>query len=130
MCGSGAEAVLTQRTQPRAAAAREVVPDALRTMGAQVDVVDAYCNVIPQNAAERASEVFGKPRKPDWVTFTSSSTVKNLLAVAGAAALQGVRVASIGRVTSKTAQSHGLTVDCEAKVASVDGLIDALLAQC
>ena len=112
---------------PRAAAAREVVPDALRAMGAQVDVVDAYRNVIPENAAERAREVFGKPRKPDWVTFTSSSTVKNLLAVAGAAALDGVRVASIGRVTSKTAEAHGLTVHAEAKVASVDGLIEAIL---
>ena len=112
---------------PRAAAAREVVPDALRAMGARVDVVDAYRNVIPENAAERAREVFGKPRKPDWVTFTSSSTVKNLLAVAGAAALDGVRVASIGRVTSKTAEAHGLTVHAEAKVASVDGLIEAIL---
>lgn len=114
---------------PRAAAAREVVPDALRDMGAQVDVVDAYRNVIPENAAERASEVFGKPRKPDWVTFTSSSTVKNLLAVAGAAALAGVRIASIGRVTSKTAEAHGLTVDSEAKSASVDGLIEAILEE-
>ncbi len=112
---------------PRAAAAREVVPDALRQMGAQVDVVDAYRNVIPENAASRASEIFAMSRKPDWVTFTSSSTVENLLAVAGAAALAGVRVASIGRVTSKTAEAHGLTVNSEAKAPSVDGLIEAIL---
>ena len=112
---------------PRAAAAREIVPDALREMGAQVDVVDAYRNVIPEDAAKRASEVFGKLRKPDWVTFTSSSTVKNLLAAAGTEALGGVRVASIGRVTSKTAEAHGLTVDSEAKVPSVDSLIEAIL---
>ncbi len=112
---------------PRAAAAREVVPDALRAMGAQVDVVDAYRNVIPERAGERASEIFGKARRPDWVTFTSSSTVKNLLAVSGAASLDGVRIASIGRVTSKTAEAHGLTVHSEAKLASVDGLIDSIL---
>ena len=112
---------------PRAAAAREIVPDALREMGAQVDVVDAYRNVIPEDAAKRASEVFGKTRKPDWVTFTSSSTVKNLLAAAGAAALGGIRVASIGRVTSKTAEAHGLTVDSEAKAPTVDSLIEAIL---
>ena len=114
---------------PRAAAAREVVPDALRAMGAKVDIVDAYRNVIPENATERACEIFGKARKPDWVTFTSSSTVKNLLAVAGAAAVNDVRIASIGRVTSKTAEAHGLTVDAEAKVASVDGLVDAILSR-
>ncbi|MEO8126746.1 MAG: uroporphyrinogen-III C-methyltransferase [Bryobacteraceae bacterium] len=112
---------------PRAAAAREVVPDALRAMGAQVDVVDAYRNMIPETAAQRAGEIFGGSSKPHWVTFTSSSTVKNLLAVAGAAALKGVRIASIGRVTSKTAEAHGLTVDCEAKAASMDGLIEAIL---
>ncbi len=113
---------------PRAAAAREVVPNALRSMGAQVDVVDAYRNVIPDTAAERAAEVFGKPKKPDWVMFTSSSTVKNLLAVAGAEALQGVSIASIGRITSKTAEMHGLTVHAEANIPSVDGLIEAVLA--
>jgi uroporphyrinogen III methyltransferase/synthase len=112
---------------PRAASAREVVPDALRAMGAQVDVVDAYRNVIPENAAERSKEVFGSPRKPDWVTFTSSSTVKNLMAVAGAPAFEGVSIASIGRVTSKTAEMHGLRVHAEAKAPSVDGLIEAIL---
>ena len=45
---------------PRAAEAREVVPDSLRAMGARVDVVDAYQNVVPDDAKERAAEVFGK----------------------------------------------------------------------
>ncbi len=115
---------------PRAAAAREVVPDALREMDAIVDAVDAYRNVIPENAETRAREVFGQARRPDWVTFTSSSTVKNLLAVAGAGALEGVRVASIGCVTSRTAAMHGVKVDAEAAVASVDGLIEAILSAC
>ena len=112
---------------PRAAAAREVVPDALRAMGAQVDVVDAYRNVVPDGAAARASEVFGKSRRPDWVTFTSSSTVKNLLAVAGAEARKGVSIASIGPVTSKAAAAHGLNATAEASEASADGLIAAIL---
>jgi uroporphyrinogen III methyltransferase/synthase len=113
---------------PRAASAREIVPDALRRMGATVDVVDAYQNVIPANAEERAREVFGKQRRPDWITFTSSSTVKNLLAVAGASALEGMRVASIGRITTQTAEMHGVTVDAEASAPTVDALVQAILS--
>jgi uroporphyrinogen III methyltransferase/synthase len=112
---------------PRAAEAREVVPESLRAMGARVDVVDAYKNVIPDHAAERAAEVFGKARRPDWITFTSSSTVKNLLAVTGPVVLADVCIASIGRVTSKTVAMHGLTVTREAQTASVDGLIKAIV---
>jgi uroporphyrinogen III methyltransferase/synthase len=113
---------------PRAASAREVVPDALRQMGATVDVVDAYQNVIPERAQERARELFSRADRPDWITFTSSSTVKNLLAVTDPGTLEGIRLASIGRITTKTAEMHGLKVDAEAQVASVDGLVQAILS--
>ena len=113
---------------PRAAAARDVLPEALRAMGAQVDVAAAYRNVVPEGAAERARELFSSPRKPDWATFTSSSTVTNFLAIAPPGALEGVRIASIGPVTSAAAARHGLAVDAEAKRFTIDGLIEALLA--
>jgi uroporphyrinogen III methyltransferase/synthase len=62
---------------PRAAVARDVLPKELARRGAQVDVVEAYRTVVPEDAAERARELF--VHKPDWALFTSSSTVKNFV---------------------------------------------------
>jgi uroporphyrinogen-III synthase len=90
-------------------------------------VVEAYRNVVPENAAERAREIFTGARKPDWVTFTSSSTVKNFVEIAGREALDGVRIASIGPVTSKTVRDCGLKVDAEAKEFTLDGVVQAIL---
>ena len=112
---------------PRAAVARDVIPVELGKLGAQVDVVEAYRNVVPANATARAREILSSEKKPDWITFTSSSTVKNLLAIAGREALEGVRVASIGPVTSSTLCAHGLSVDTEAKQFTLDGLVNAIL---
>ena len=112
---------------PRAAVARDLIPTELGRLGAHVDVVEAYRNVVPEDAAARARDIFSAGKKPDWVTFTSSSTVKNLLAIAGRDALEGMRIASIGPVTSETARSHGLTVDAEANQYTIDGLIQAIL---
>ena len=112
---------------PRAAMARDLIPNELGRLGAHVDVVEAYRSVVPEDAAARARDIFSAGKKPDWVTFTSSSTVKNLLAIAGRDALEGMRIASIGPVTSETARSHGLTVDAEANQYTIDGLIQAIL---
>ena len=71
--------------------------------------------------------IFSATKKPDWITFTSSSTVKNLLAAAGREAVEGIHIASIGPVTSETARSQGLKVDAEAKQYTIDGLIEAIL---
>ena len=113
---------------PRAAVARDLIPSELSKLGAQVEVVEAYRNIVPENAAERAREIFGAAQKPDWITFTSSSTVNNCIAIAGRDALDGVHIASIGPVTSNTAREHGLTVDVEAKEFTLDGLIQAILS--
>ena len=112
---------------PRAAVARDLIPAELTKLGAHIDVVEAYRNLVPPEAAERAREIFFAAKKPDWITFTSSSTVKNLLAITGREALDGVRIASIGPVTSETARAHGLTVDAEAKQFTLDGLIQSIL---
>jgi uroporphyrinogen III methyltransferase/synthase len=113
---------------PRAAVARDVIPTELAKLGAQVDVVEAYRNVVPPNAQARARQIFSAEKKPDWITFTSSSTVKNLLAITGREALEGVRIASIGPVTSSTLCAHGLKADAEAKQFTLDGLVEAILA--
>jgi len=107
----------------RAAEARSVLPDALRSRGAEVDDVALYETVAePLGAAERADL-----ERATYVTFTSSSTVR-LLLESGARPPDGARVASIGPVTSATAEEHGLTVHVEAERHDVVGLVDALTA--
>lgn len=112
---------------PRAAAARDVAPLQLRRRSAEVDVVEAYRAVAPAELAVRGREVFSADRKPDWVTFTSTSTVVNLIEAVGAEALAGVRVASIGPVTSAAVRRFGLQVTAEARVFTTQGLIEAIL---
>lgn len=111
---------------PRAAVARDVVPNALADRGALVEVVEAYRTRVPAGVEARAHEVFGGARRPHWITFTSSSTVKNFLAIAGREALEDVRIASIGPVTSATLRQHDLTVDAEATPYTIPGLVEAL----
>jgi uroporphyrinogen III methyltransferase/synthase len=105
-----------------------VIPAELAKLGAQVDVVEAYRNVVPPNAPARAREIFAGEKQPDWITFTSSSTVKNLLTITGREALEGIRIASIGPVTSSTLRAHGLDIDAEARQFTLDGLVEAILA--
>jgi uroporphyrinogen III methyltransferase/synthase len=109
---------------PRAAVARDLVPVELTRRGARVDIVEAYCTIIPEDAAARAREIFA--RKPTWITFTSSSTVKNFVAIAGRDVLNGVKIASIGPITSATAREIGLTVDVEADPHTIPGLVAAI----
>ena len=117
----------------RAKVARDVIPRELRKLGAQVDVVEAYETVIPRDSRARLHAALKNPkRRPHVITFTSSSTVRNFLALlAGKNAratrvLQGVRCASIGPVTSSTLRELGLPVDIEAKEYTIPGLIDAI----
>ncbi|MBZ5576137.1 MAG: uroporphyrinogen-III C-methyltransferase [Acidobacteriia bacterium] len=112
---------------PRAAVARDLVPTELARRGAQVDVVEAYRTVVPEQAARQAREIFARPHQPHAITFTSSSTVQNFAQAASVAALEGVRVVSIGPVTSNTAGNLGIRVDAEAQPFTVDGLVGAVL---
>lgn len=114
---------------PRAAVARDVVPLELARRGATVDVVEAYRTEVPADAESRARAVFGGGRKPDWITFTSSSTVKNFIRVAGREALEGVRAVSIGPVTSSTLRQFGIEPAAEAAPYTMDGLVAAILRQ-
>ena len=142
----------------RAARGRDVIPDALRAQGAEVDVLALY-----ETVAEPLTEPALKAaREADYITFTSSSTVDNFLSAAGgdttgagsdstaaggdatgsgadatgagadatgAPAISATtRVVSIGPVTSATLREHGLEPHVEAERHDVDGVIDALLA--
>ena len=107
----------------RAAVARDVLPAGLATRGWDVDVVDAYrSEPVPLSEAQ-ATALAGA----EIVTFTSSSTVTNLLAAAEGRPLPPV-VAAIGPVTAATAREHGLDVAVEAEVHTIDGLVDALVS--
>jgi uroporphyrinogen III methyltransferase/synthase len=106
----------------RAAEARDVLPEALRDRGAEVDVVALYETVAePLSAAERAAA-----HAADYVTFTSSSTVRFFLDAAGRP--DGARLVSIGPVTSATLRENGLEPHVEAERHDIDGLVAALVA--
>jgi uroporphyrinogen III methyltransferase / synthase len=115
---------------PRAKVARDVLPGELRKRGATVDVVEAYRTVRPAQSAERAGVIFSR-HKPTLITFTSSSTVENFLRLLppehGMASLQGVKLASIGPITSQTLIRHGLKPDVEARQYTVPSLIEAIV---
>ncbi len=108
----------------RAAEARDVLPDALRERGAEVDVVALYETVREEPSAEAVEAA----RAAHYVTFTSSSTVTNLTAALGDLFPPSARVVSIGPITSEAVRAAGLEVDVEAERHDVDGLLDALLA--
>jgi uroporphyrinogen III methyltransferase/synthase len=108
----------------RAAEARELLPDALRERGAEVDVVALY-ETVREDPDPEALEL---ARAADYVTFTSSSTVTNFLESVGDDFPADARVASIGPVTSETARAAGLTVHVEAERHDPAGLVEALLA--
>ena len=110
---------------PRAAVARDVLPDALRKRGAVVDVVEAYRSQVPADSAHRAAEIFVRPA--DWITFSSSSTVKNLLAIATREQIGSAKFASIGPITSQTLRMHGLPVAVEAEPHTMEALVAAIL---
>ncbi|WP_303815196.1 uroporphyrinogen-III C-methyltransferase [Selenomonas ruminantium] len=111
---------------PRAEEAREVLPDTLREMGAEVEVAPAYRTVCGQVDGEALVAEL-KEGRIDMVTFTSSSTVKNLVNIIGSAdVLKEVKTACIGPVTADTAKSLGIEPDIIAKEYTIDGLVEAI----
>ncbi len=108
----------------RAAEARNVLPDALRGRGAEVDVVALY-ETVRETPSPEAIEA---AQSADYVTFTSSSTVRNLTEALGDRFPQGARVVSIGPIASDAARAAGLEVHVEAERHDVDGIVEALLA--
>ncbi|GAC1319460.1 MAG: uroporphyrinogen-III C-methyltransferase [Thermoleophilaceae bacterium] len=100
----------------RAGEARDVLVDALAARGAHVDVVALY---------DTRAEADARPQPADYVTFTSSSTVRFFLASQSVPA--GARIVSIGPVTSATVRELGHRVDVEARSHDIDGLVEALV---
>ena len=112
----------------RAQVARDVIPEALRSAGATVDVVDAYRNVMPGSAPAMLRAAL--EQGIDAATFTSSSSVTHLAEAARAAGLAfpfpGVLAVSIGPITSATLRECGWEPAAEAKVSDIPGLVAAV----
>lgn len=115
---------------PRAAEAREILPETLRKWGAVVDVVVAYQTMLPSSDA-RPLAVLLKQRKVDVITFTSSSTVKNFVRLFDGRRLSeiaaGSAIACIGPITAESVEQLGGRVDITAKEFTIAGLVSALV---
>jgi len=114
---------------PRAAKAREILPETLRQWGASVDVVQAYQTVLPQACQYGSHELFRK--QIDAITFTSSSTVENFFKLLKgedpSRILQEVVVACIGPITAQTVIDRGLRVDIVSSEFTISGLVAAIV---
>jgi uroporphyrinogen III methyltransferase/synthase len=115
---------------PRAKKAREIIPDRLRELGAEVTVATAYENVKPTSDADRVRKLF-QEKKIAAVTFTSSSTVHNFIEIIGQkeykSLLDGVVVACIGPVTAKTAEEYGMRTDIMPNEYTIPAFVDAMV---
>jgi uroporphyrinogen III methyltransferase/synthase len=115
---------------PRAMEARAVLPDELSKMGAVVDEVTVYQTRQVHGRADALIRLL-EGRQVDMVTFTSSSTVTNFMALLpserAAELLKGVTLASIGPITSSTAETLGLDIQITASIYTIPGLCEAIL---
>ena len=107
----------------RASEARDALPDALRARGAEVDVVALYETVAEPLSQSQLEAV----ARADYVTFTSSSTVRFFLDAAGDRLGSGTRLVSFGPITSGALRERGLEPHVEAGRHDIDGLVSALV---
>jgi uroporphyrinogen III methyltransferase / synthase len=120
-----AELTIERALIATARGARTLLADALEERGVQVDVLPLYETLAEPLTAEQLRAV----QAADYVTFTSSSTVRFFLQAAGAGGLSATtRIVSIGPVTTDTLREHGLHPHVKAERHDVDGMIEALLA--
>lgn len=117
---------------PRADIARKVLAEVLSSLGAAVDEVVAYRTVPAGDNADLVRQMLAE-KKIHVITFTSSSTVHNFIALLNeprlSRLLDGVTVACIGPVTARTARELGLPVHIEARHYTIKGLVKAILEE-
>jgi uroporphyrinogen-III synthase len=136
-----AEALLPYAKQPdgtptrflliRAETARDILPETLRKTGGEVTIAPAYRTVIPQDSLPKIRALFHSPETyPDAITFTSSSTVTNLLALladAGLSLPQDIPRISIGPITSRTLRDHNLPAHAESPQPTIASLVEKIV---
>ena len=106
---------------PRAEEAREVLPQELINFGANVEVVPVYRTISAIEGAINLEDI-------DLITFTSSSTVKNLVNAIGAETLKNIKTAAIGPITAETLKTFGIEIGIVAEEYTIDGLVKVILA--
>ena len=113
---------------PRAAHARDILPEGLKKMGAIVDVVPAYETVNSGKKKEELLELLQNNRI-DVITFTSSSTVANFSEIMGKdfTCPSRVKIACIGPITEAAAHKAGFQVDIQQEHYTIEGLVESLL---
>ncbi|MDH3998879.1 MAG: uroporphyrinogen-III synthase [Desulfuromonadales bacterium] len=114
---------------PKAALARDLIPGALTAAGAEVADPIAYASVAPQAAAEQLTQALHQGL--DLLTFTASSTVRNFVNLLDASSLslsRQIPLASIGPLTTRTAQDLGFNVVVEPQDSTLDAMIEAIKA--
>ncbi len=116
---------------PRAAVAREILPQQLEALGAKVTVVTAYRTVLPSGDRDRLKDLLRQGQLP-IITFTSSSTVNNFCELFETAEemtklIESSVVACIGPITADTARRRGMTVSVVAAENTIPALVEALI---
>lgn len=117
---------------PRAEVARDILPIKLREQGANVDVAPTYQTKIADVDSDTVKEILAK-EQVDVITFTSSSTVTNLLAILGDEGkelISKAQIACIGPITAATCKENGIKVDTVADEYTIQGLVDVVAKMC
>jgi len=113
---------------PRAEKAREVFPEAVRKLGAEIDIPVAYRAVMPTRRPKRMSQ-FLREGRISVATFTSGATFKNFLDLVPDARqlLDGVAIAAIGPVTKKAVEKAGLKVHIMPGEATIEAMVEEIV---
>jgi uroporphyrinogen III methyltransferase/synthase len=115
---------------PRAVLARDYLPKKITSLGATVDVVEAYQTVLPEYHDDRLGDFF-QEGPVDMITFTSPSTVDNFLGLlkgkVAEKGISGAKIACIGPITAQTAAEKGLEVTIVPDEFTIEGLFQAIV---
>jgi len=113
---------------PRAKEGREVLPEGLIQMGAELDLVPVYRTIKPEDKERQLENILKKG--VDVISFTSGSTVRNFLEILGdrKGLIEGTRIACISDVTAKVAGEYGLEADILPRENTTDSMVEAIRA--
>jgi uroporphyrinogen III methyltransferase/synthase len=116
---------------PRALEARAILPLELQALGAQVDEIAVYRTILPQTTQTRELQALLKEGEIDLVTFTSSSTVRNFVALFPEdevrSLLAKTRIGCIGPITADTARQYGLEIAIQPQTYTIPAFAEAIV---
>ena len=113
---------------PRAAGSRQVLPQQLRKAGASVEEIHIYQAELAQHSKEDLKKLLSAGQV-DFLTFTSSSTVRNFAEIAGDLPWQTIPVICIGPITAETLREYGVEPAAEAEEFTIEGLVQTIIGR-